>query len=405
MTATTEITTASWMSRMAVPFIALVVAGGVGLAFALQYVSREPTAETKAATAAPAASKPASGARDQDPAALAKAQTETNAVADALSGSPPRPDRADGVPSFDVARIEPSGEAVIAGRAAPGATVELLRNGEPQDHVVADQSGQFVMVPPRLPPGTYDLTLRSKQPDGKEATSKQSVAVALEPTPNERPVVALMTPGKPTVVLSQPAAPKPMAGKVVVEAVETEPGGKFHVTGRARPGATVRLYLNDSFVASATAGADEHFAVTINQGVAPGNYHVRLDEMEQNSGAVRARAEVPFNVPDTTVTASVPTQAAASKRPGITTAQQPQLAAAGSTVPPDTVPPDGASPSAVVVPKITTTTVSRGDSLWRISRLAYGLGPRYAVIYKANREQIRNPDLIYPGQIFVLPTR
>jgi nucleoid-associated protein YgaU len=59
----------------------------------------------------------------------------------------------------------------------------------------------------------------------------------------------------------------------------------------------------------------------------------------------------------------------------------------------------------VVVPKITTTTVSRGDSLWRISRLAYGLGPRYAVIYKANREQIRNPDLIYPGQIFVLPTR
>ena len=405
MTATTEITTASWMSRMVVPFIALVVAGGVGLAFALQYVSRESTAETKAATAAPAASKPASGARDQDPAALAKAQTETNAVADALSGSPPRPDSADGVPSFDVARIEPSGEAVIAGRAAPGATVELLRNGEPQDHVVADQSGQFVMVPPRLPPGTYDLTLRSKQPDGKEATSKQSVAVALEPTPNERPVVALMTPGKPTVVLSQPAAPKPMAGKVVVEAVETEPGGKFHVTGRARPGATVRLYLNDSFVASATAGADEHFAVTINQGVAPGNYHVRLDEMEQNSGAVRARAEVPFNVPDTTVTASVPTQAAASKRPGITTAQQPQLAAAGSTVPPDTVPPDGASPSAVVVPKITTTTVSRGDSLWRISRLAYGLGPRYAVIYKANREQIRNPDLIYPGQIFVLPTR
>ena len=54
MTATTEITTASWMSRMVVPFIALVVAGGVGLAFALQYVSREPTAETKAATAAPA---------------------------------------------------------------------------------------------------------------------------------------------------------------------------------------------------------------------------------------------------------------------------------------------------------------------------------------------------------------
>ena len=115
---------------------------------------------------------------------------------------------------------------------------------------------------------------------------------------------------------------------------------------------------------------------------------------------------MPFNVPDTMVTASVPTQAAASKpTTGIAAAQQPQLAAAASTVPPDTVPPNAASPSAVVVPKIATTTVSRGDSLWRISRLTYGAGPRYAVIYKANREQIRNPNLIYPGQVFVLPTR
>ena len=70
-----------------------------------------------------------------------------------------------------------------------------------------------------------------------------------------------------------------------------------------------------------------------------------------------------------------------------------------------TVLPDGDSPSTVVVPKVVTTTVSRGDSLWRLSRNTYGAGTRYAVIYKANREQIRNPNLIYPGQIFVLPTQ
>jgi LysM repeat protein len=279
--------------------------------------------------------------------------------------------------------------------------VELLRNGELHDRTVADQSGQFVMVPPRLPSGTYDLTLRSKQPDGKQATSNQSVAVALEPSPTNRPVVALMTPDKPTVVLSQPSDPKPMAGAVVVEAVEIEPAGKFHVSGRSRPGAAVRLYLNDSLVASVTAGADGRFAVTINEGVAPGNYRVRLDELESNSGAVRARAEVPFNVPDTVVTGSVPAQATASKRADIAAAQQPQLAAAGTTVLPD----GGSPPSTVVVPKIATTTVSRGDSLWRISHLTYGAGTRYAVIYKANRQQIRNPNLIYPGQIFVLPTR
>jgi hypothetical protein len=271
--------------------------------------------------------------------------------------------------------------------------VELLRNGELHDRVVADQSGQFVMVPPRFPSGTYELTLRSKQIDGKLTMSRQSVAVAIEPGSTDRPVVALMTPGKPSLVLSQPPVPKPVAGAVVVESVEVEPSGRFHASGRAHPGGAVRLYLNDTFVASITAGADGRFAVTINQGVAPGSYRVRLDEVESNSGAVRARAEVPFNVPDTMVTASVPAQPNAA-------AQQPQLVAAVATVL-----PDGGSPSTVVVPKITTTTVSRGDSLWRLSRYTYGVGTRYAVIYKANREQIRNPNLIHPGQIFVLPAR
>ena len=297
------------MSRMVL--LAFVAACGIPLVFAIQHFRHEPPVDTKAALAAPAVAKPASDARDQDP--VAAAQAKANAVAAALAGPPIPPDSGDGVPAFDIARIEPTGEAVIAGRATPGATVELLRNGELHDRAVADQSGQFVMVPPRFPSGTYDLTLRSKQPDGKQATSKQSVAVAIKPGPADRPVVALMTPGKPTVVLSQPSAPKPMAGAVVVESVEIEPGGKFHASGRT---------------------------------------------------------------------------------------QQPQLAAAVATAL-----PGGGSPSTMVLPKIATTTVSRGDSLWRLSRLRYGVGTRYAVIYKANREQIRNPNLIHPGQIFVLPAR
>jgi nucleoid-associated protein YgaU len=275
---------ATSMSRMVL--LAFVAACIIPLVFAIQHFRREPPVDTKTALAAPAVAKPASDARDQDP--VAAAQAKANAVAAALAGPPIPPDSGDGVPAFDIARIEPTGEAVIAGRATPGATVELLRNGELHDRAVADQSGQFVMVPPRFPSGTYDLTLRSKQPDGKQATSKQSVAVAIKPGPADRPVVALMTPGKPTVVLSQPS-------------------------GRT---------------------------------------------------------------------------------------QQPQLAAAVATAL-----PGGGSPSTMVLPKIATTTVSRGDSLWRLSRLRYGVGTRYAVIYKANREQIRNPNLIHPGQIFVLPAR
>jgi nucleoid-associated protein YgaU len=49
--------------------------------------------------------------------------------------------------------------------------------------------------------------------------------------------------------------------------------------------------------------------------------------------------------------------------------------------------------------------ISRGDSLWALSRLAYGDGARYAVIVNANRDKIHNPNLIYPGQTLVLPQK
>ncbi|MDB5633255.1 MAG: peptidoglycan-binding protein, partial [Tardiphaga sp.] len=146
--------TATSMSRMVVPSVAFVAACGLALGFAIQHVRREPAVAPKAATAAAAVSRPASGPQNQGPAAALEAAKAT-AVAAALTGSTVPPDSDDGVPAFDIARIEPTGEAVIAGRSSPGATVELLRNGEFHDRAVADQSGQFVMVPPRLPSGTY----------------------------------------------------------------------------------------------------------------------------------------------------------------------------------------------------------------------------------------------------------
>ena len=158
--------TTTSMSRMVVAVVALVAAVGTALVFGVQHIRREPAVEAKAAIAPPAPSKPGTSTPDQAPPALATVQEQAKAVAAALAISPPPADRADGIPAFDVARIEPTGDAVVAGRAAPGATVELLRNGELHDRAVADQSGQFVMVTPRLPPGTYDLTLRSKAPDG-----------------------------------------------------------------------------------------------------------------------------------------------------------------------------------------------------------------------------------------------
>ncbi|PDT72451.1 peptidoglycan-binding protein [Bradyrhizobium sp. C9] len=378
--------------RLAIPLLALAAGGTAAFVFGIHQTQQILGVSTRLMATAPAAPAQDQDAAKQDKTALAKAQTETAALANALAGASPTPG-GNAVPEFDVVNIEPTGAAVVAGRALPGATVELLRNGEVHDRAVADKSGQFVMVPRPLPPGNYDLTLRITH-DGKQVTSRQSVAVALDAAASERPMVALMVPDKPIRVLSQPAPTSPAAGKVTVEAVETEPGGKLHVSAQAAPGATVRLYLNDSLITSATADATGHLSVTINKGVTTGDYRVRLDEVDLGSGKVRARAEVPFNASDPTTTASIPTPAAASAR---TDATAPQFAAATTAT--------LSSPSAVIVPKITTTTVVRGDSLWRISQRALGAGQRYAVIYRANSRQIRNPNLIYPGQVFVLPTR
>jgi nucleoid-associated protein YgaU len=60
-------------------------------------------------------------------------------------------------------------------------------------------------------------------------------------------------------------------------------------------------------------------------------------------------------------------------------------------------------PAAAVVKEVRTATVVRGDSLWRISKKMLGRGTRYTQIYEANASQIRNPSLVFPGQVFVLP--
>ena len=48
-------------------------------------------------------------------------------------------------------------------------------------------------------------------------------------------------------------------------------------------------------------------------------------------------------------------------------------------------------------------TVQPGNNLWTLARTHYGSGVRYTQIFTANRDQIRDPDLIYPGQIFNMP--
>jgi nucleoid-associated protein YgaU len=87
------------------------------------------------------------------------------------------------------------------------------------------------------------------------------------------------------------------------------------------------------------------------------------------------------------------------------TGEAPVVAHEGQGTEQDTKEAQVAAAGTVVIPSINTTIVSRGDNLWRISQRIYGKGVRYTVIYGANQDQIRNPDLIYPGQVFVLPSQ
>jgi hypothetical protein len=125
---------------------------------------------------------------------------ETQPSVETRAATPGSPDIGDVImPAFDFALVGRAGDAVIAGTAAPGAAVELLRNGEVLDRAIADQFGQFVLNPSRLPSGDYELTLRSRQGNGKQATSRRNVAVTVQPSPTDQNM-ALTTSDKASVI-------------------------------------------------------------------------------------------------------------------------------------------------------------------------------------------------------------
>ncbi|WP_027577489.1 LysM peptidoglycan-binding domain-containing protein [Bradyrhizobium sp. WSM1743] len=283
----------------------------------------EPKPELKPEQPKLAASAPPAPASEPKAGALAETQKQVAALGDL---APVKPVPADAAPRFDVARIDDHGEAaVIAGRAMPGARVELLRDGKPLDTVVADASGQFVMTPPQLPAGSYELTLRAKAPDGTITESGRTMPVTIaEAAP-------------------PPARPAPVAKQDVRQETKQaeKPDDKPDVVA-ALPSASPRL----------------------------------------------------ASVPDRP--AARPKLIGAPKPKAL--AHAPAATAVASASPADvlTTAPAEAGGSRII---------ARGDSLWALSRLAYGDGARYGVIFNANRDKIHNPNLIYPGQTFVMPQK
>lgn len=319
--------------------------------------------------------------------------------------APPAPAPAE-PPRFDHVRVSARGEMVLAGRAAPGAEVTILFAGDTLGVVHADLRGEWVFVPAApVRGGSGTLALRARLPDGQVLEGAQPVLVLVpEAAPAAPPLARAEEPppaaSLPTVVelprdpaalprllqaapapgvAAEPAAPlpspppllplaalppppapgaatAPSRGPVSLQVVDYDNQGEVRFAGTATPGAPVRVYVNNAPVADTVAGADGRWQASPEAPVAPGVHQLRVDQLTPG-GQVSARIEAPFQRVDIS----------------------PEVLAGGRVV------------------------VQPGQNLWRIARAAYGRGVRYTVIYQANREQIRDPRLIYPGQVFAVP--
>lgn len=174
-----------------------------------------------------------------------------------------------------------------------------------------------------------------------------------------------------------PAEAAPAEPTVTVEAVESEKD-KVFVAGTGEPGSSVRVYVGDDFQGEAQVNSGGKWLVQGSKNITEGNVEVRADLIAEDGNTVDARAAVTFEKEQ-------------DKQIVLT-----KVVASGASG-------DGDGQGAEVKKSLPVVIIRKGDNLWRISRRLYGHGVRYTTIYQANQEQIRNPDLIYPGQVFLTP--
>ena len=316
-------------------------------------------------------------------------------------------------PTFDTVRVEKTGEAVIAGRAAAGSDVSVKHNGTVVGTAIASADGSFVIVPENaLPAGSGALTIEAKSKTSTfSMKSEQSVAIILAKEAEKEALVAVVSPTLPTKVLQKPTDRAGVASAVKpvsLDAVDYDEMGNMVFSGRAQPGTVARLYVDNTAVGDAKAGEDGNWIYAGKSPVASGVHALRVDGLDA-AGTVVSRVEVPFFREETqkvataeAVPAVEPEAAPAETVVAVEPAPEEPVVAA-EPAPAETVVAavEPANPEVVVKDK--QIFIQPGDSLWKISRSLYGSGKKYTVIYEANKDLIGDPALIYPGQVFKMP--
>lgn len=265
-------------------------------------------------------------------------------------------------------------------------------------------------------------------------------------------------------VVLQDAQPESvdLMSQVMIDTIAYTPDGEVQVGGRGTAGAMVRLYLDNTQKIEVGVADGGTWLATLPE-VTPGIYTLRVDQMDA-AGKVTSRFETPFKreTLEALAAAAAPVEPVAEPEPTVdiatlaepvtdapadplpvTPVAEPPVVAVSEAAPDATV--DVTSPEAVGVaepaatvevaaepstdsqpaepepaelqtaeaqpaepelaaaPKLVTVTVQPGFTLWGIAQERYGDGVMYVQVFEANREKIRDPDLIYPGQVFTVP--
>lgn len=304
-------------------------------------------------------------------------------------GTPPEVET-ESAPADVIAMAEPVAEPELnplpapdTGAAAPSVadTAQEPSAAEPAAPQVAPQVAQDVAEPVQTAPDVQDsgpsavvqadtLDVQTSSP---QALPSQVSRVQPPATPDtiqpqdaaapEAPAVILSTEAGIEVLQSAGAAPQAL-DQIALDAITYEDAGAVALAGRGTADEFVRVYIDNEPVLTTEITPDGRWRADLPD-VDSGTYTLRVDAVNRE-GTVTSRVESPFLREDP-----------------VLLAQAIERGEASATV--------------------QVVTVQPGNTLWAIARDRYGEGPAYVRVFEANRDRIRDPDLIYPGQVFSIP--
>ncbi len=340
-------------------------------------------AATPEATTAPA---PAADAPPEATAALAAEPAAAPLTEAAAEGNSATPAPAGEGAGQTVAALETQTAATAGQATADTGAQASAAPLAPAADLAAQAAGTETAEPTATPVASVETAAadatRAATPDpAAPITTAEATQTAEAPDPTTSAPTALLL-GRDGSVRVLDRGPV-VFDSVIVDTISYSDIGEVQIAGRASgrsDPANLRIYLDNRPIAAAQAASGDWTSDLPD--VDPGIYTLRVDQVNAE-GRVVSRFETPFQ-------REAPEAVAAAR--------------AQTTEPPaETAAPSEPVPASAAPPSATLITVQPGHTLWAISRDRYGMGERYVTIFNANRSQIRDPDLIYPGQIFTLP--